>query len=304
MKKQQQQQLSEEFVRRKKLEIYGVKDDYKNDIYEKLLLMETIDRKNYVEKINKCFNNNMMSNEAENDVFMNVFLSSNINVENAIETYCKKIDGIIVKKMEKWYEEYKKKKYFKKHGFDENMLNNIVNEVTHELLVNMETNIDRNFGVKEINKYMNNIEISTEIERGIFCATLINIYQRRIISRNTIGDYFHELFNICANLDTNDKKINNQFLKYAILNKEISPFRVGFLTPQQMHIQRWFPYYQKRDREIEAINHVAAYKDYENKCQSCGGVDFYSYEQQLRSADEPASKFIVCLDCKSTILQL
>jgi len=52
-----------------------------------------------------------------------------------------------------------------------------------------------------------------------------------------------------------------------------------------MHPIRYIPYFKKKERENETINNNGVYKDYENKCEKCGGVDFTSYNQQLRLLD-------------------
>jgi DNA-directed RNA polymerase subunit M/transcription elongation factor TFIIS len=184
-----------------------------------------------------------------------------------------------------------------------NFITKSAHDISFELLLDVEKNLDRNYAVKELDKYLNNIIMSSEIERGIFESVLINVSQQKLQHNIFYPNYFSELYNICRNLDLTDENIDNTTLLPSILNGEIHPHSVAFLSPQQMHPTRWKSFYQKKERETETINHTGAYKDYDNKCKNCGGVDFHSYEQQLRSADEPASKFIICIDCNYTVIQ-
>lgn len=204
----------------------------------------------------------------------------------------------IIKKMsldKKWFAREKIKNY--------NFVSHSANDISYNLLSEVENNVDRNYSIKELDKYLNNIIIATEIERGLFESVLINISQKNLQTSVFYPTYYSELHNICRNLDVNDESVGNKTLLPSILNGEIHPVYVAFLSPQQLHPMKWKSFYQKKERESDTINHVGAYKDYENKCKNCGGVDFHSYEQQLRSADEPASKFIICIDCNSTVIQ-
>jgi DNA-directed RNA polymerase subunit M/transcription elongation factor TFIIS len=176
-------------------------------------------------------------------------------------------------------------------------------DISLELLSDVEKNLNRKYAVNEFNKYIDNVLIASEIERGLFENTLIEISQKNIKIDMFYPRYFFELHNICNNLDQENKSVNNQTFKPMILRGEIQPRCIAFMTPQQMHPMRYSGYYQKKERENETINNNGVYKDYENKCEKCGGVDFNSYTQQLRAADEPASKFITCIDCNHTVIQ-
>lgn len=184
-----------------------------------------------------------------------------------------------------------------------NFITKSADDISYDLLLDVEKNLDRNYAIAELDKYLNNKIMSTEIERGIFENVLINVSQHKMQNNIFYPNYYSELYNICRNLDLTDKSIDNTTLLPSILIGDIHPHSVAFLSPQQMHPTRWMAYYQKKERETETINHTGAYKDCDNKCKNCGGVDFHSYEQQLRSADEPASKFIICIDCNYTVIQ-
>lgn len=186
----------------------------------------------------------------------------------------------------------------KSYGF----MTNITEDIPYELIVDAENSIDRKEAVKKINKYLKNEMLSMELERGLFEYILIHIGTKKIQRHYCVPTYQIELYNICSNLDPKNNEIDNQTLLPAILNGEISPRLVPFLSPQQIHPMRWLSILQKRSREDQAMTSLATYEDPENKCKNCGCIKFHSYEQQLRSADEPANKFIVCIDCGYTVI--
>jgi DNA-directed RNA polymerase subunit M/transcription elongation factor TFIIS len=197
---------------------------------------------------------------------------------------------------------------FDKNGIDRekirmyNFSTKIGNDFPIEILIEAENNINRKNAVEQIDKYLNNEMFSMELEKGLFEYVLIHVSSKKSQPHFCVPIYYNMLIDICRNLDQDDKSIDNQTLRPGILNGEIKPYYVAFLTPQQLHPKRWIQYFQKKAREDDAMNHVATYKDVDNKCKNCGGIEFHSYEQQLRSADEPANKFIICIDCGYTVI--
>jgi DNA-directed RNA polymerase subunit M/transcription elongation factor TFIIS len=176
------------------------------------------------------------------------------------------------------------------------------NDIPLTLLKEAENSIDRKTAIDKINALLGNEILSMELEKGLFEYAMIHISTKKLQYHYCIPTYEMELYNICSNLDKNNKETDNQTLRTSILNYEINPRLVPFLSPQQVHPKRWLSIIQKRSREDQALTSVATYEDPENKCKNCGCIKFHSYEQQLRSADEPADKFIVCIDCGYTVM--
>lgn len=183
-----------------------------------------------------------------------------------------------------------------------NFATKIAQDIPYGLLIEAENSIDRKFAVYEIDKYLNDEILSMELEKGLFEYTLTHISTKKLQYHYCNPTYQKTLYDICCNLDTNNEDINNQTLKSAILSGKTDPKMVAFMTPQQLHPMRWMSVIQRKAREDQALMSVATYKDEENPCKNCSGVEFHSYEQQLRSADEPASKFIVCATCSNTVI--
>jgi DNA-directed RNA polymerase subunit M/transcription elongation factor TFIIS len=172
-------------------------------------------------------------------------------------------------------------------------------DISYNLLLEAEK-IDRKSAIEKIDKYLNNKMLSMDLERGLFEHVLI--HSKKLQVHLFAPTYFHELYNICENLNESNESINNKTLCAAIKSGQIRSQIVPFLSPQQLHPDHWIFFGKKKAREDETIHHVGAYIDNENPCKNCGGIEFHSYEQQLRSADEPANKFITCIKCCFTVI--
>jgi transcription elongation factor S-II len=83
-----------------------------------------------------------------------------------------------------------------------------------------------------------------------------------------------------------------------ILDQEISPQTLAFMTHQEMSPELWKTRIDmkiKRDTS-RFTNNIEASTDM-FKCRKCKSKKCTYYEMQTRSADEPATIFITCLDC-------
>jgi DNA-directed RNA polymerase subunit M/transcription elongation factor TFIIS len=195
---------------------------------------------------------------------------------------------------------------FDKHSLEKNyishykfVMKNSV-DITYNLLREAETLLDRNNAVKMLNKYIDNEFISNEIEKGMFEYTLLQVVTKKLLHHYCLQIYETKLYTICSNLDLNDKNIENQTLLPAILSGEIKPYMVSFLSPQQLHPKRWESVIQKRLREDDAMYNIETTDEYE--CPKCNEKKCTVETIQLRSADEPANKFVVCVVCGYTII--
>ena len=81
-------------------------------------------------------------------------------------------------------------------------------------------------------------------------------------------------------------------------NKDISPQNVAFMTHQEYNPTRWKALIEskmKRDASKYDDNIQASTNMY--TCKKCKSSRCTYYEMQTRSADEPATIFVTCLDC-------
>ena len=87
-------------------------------------------------------------------------------------------------------------------------------------------------------------------------------------------------------------------MKKAILDDVIKPNLVPFLSPQQLCPESWADILYKKQYIEVAYNDVATTDIY--KCYKCGARRCKITELQIRSCDEPSTKFITCLECYTT----
>jgi transcription elongation factor S-II len=81
-------------------------------------------------------------------------------------------------------------------------------------------------------------------------------------------------------------------------NGEISPQSLAFMTHQEMNPDRWrILIDQKMKRDANKFtDNIRASTDMFT-CKKCKSKRTTYYELQTRSADEPATIFVTCLDC-------
>jgi DNA-directed RNA polymerase subunit M/transcription elongation factor TFIIS len=217
-------------------------------------------------------------------------------------------DGLTIEKFRKQCLSKLSSLNFDKHSVEKekiklyNFMTDIANDIPYELLVEAEKTIDRKSSVVQLMKYLKDYMLAIELEKGLFEYVLTHVLTKKLQFHYCYPTYLMALDSICRNLDINNKDVNNKTLCPAILKGEINPSLVPFLSPTQIHPKRWLSVLQKKAREEQALSSVSTYDDPENPCKNCGNTKFHSYEQQLRSADEPANKFIICIDCGYTVI--
>jgi DNA-directed RNA polymerase subunit M/transcription elongation factor TFIIS len=173
-------------------------------------------------------------------------------------------------------------------------------EITYELLTHAESLINRTDGWLEIDKYLNNEYLSISVEKGLFESTLLTVINKKYPTHYCEFIYKSSLYDICNNLDLKNEDIDNQTLYYSIINKEIDPLIIAFLSPQQMHPKRWEIINQKKAREDDAMYNIETTDEF--TCSGCGESKSTVDYIQLRSADEPATKFVTCVVCHKTVI--
>jgi len=152
---------------------------------------------------------------------------------------------------------------------------------------------------KKISEKIHNIVedevMSINIERGVFNYTIKEANSKKIIKKwenpRFVQIYLDRLRSIYINLK------NPEFLN-QIKNKEILPQSIAFMTHQEMNTSHWRVLIEQkmiRDANKYTTNIQASTDMF--TCKKCKSKRCTYYELQTRSADEPATIFITCLDC-------
>ena len=137
--------------------------------------------------------------------------------------------------------------------------------------------------------------ISINLEKGIYNYTIKESNGRKIIKKWDnpffVQIYLDRLRSIYTNL-------KNDALLEQIKNNEITPQAIAFMTHQEMQPEHWRVLIDqkiKRDANKYTTNIQASTDMF--TCKKCKSKKCTFYELQTRSADEPATIFITCLDC-------
>ena len=153
----------------------------------------------------------------------------------------------------------------------------------------------RNNIVNKINSFIDNNIMSTNVEKGIFNYALKEANSKKIIKKWEnplfVQLYLDRLRTIYINLK------NTSFIS-QIKNNEIAPKTIAFMSHQEMAPLHWRELIEQKTKRYENkfTNNIQASTDM-FKCKKCKSKRCTYYELQTRSADEPATIFITCLDC-------
>lgn len=140
-----------------------------------------------------------------------------------------------------------------------------------------------------------NTKIAVNLEKAIFNYAIKEATQKKIIKKWE-NPYFKQLY--LDRLRTIINNLKNLDILHQIQTAEIKPETLAFMTHQEMNPQRWTQLIQnkmKRDASKFDMNIEASTDMF--TCKKCKSKKCTYYELQTRSADEPATIFVTCLDC-------
>ena len=151
-----------------------------------------------------------------------------------------------------------------------------------------------------VKKYNSNspLKIKTWLptqKKGVFNFAIKEANLRKIIKKWENGR-FVQLYT--DRLRTIFINLKNSELLNSLNNGEITPQQLAFMTHQEMNPDHWRTLIeQKTVRDANKFsNNIQASTDMFT-CKKCRGKRCTYYELQTRSADEPATIFVTCLDC-------
>lgn len=140
-----------------------------------------------------------------------------------------------------------------------------------------------------------NIKISQNLEKAIFNYAIKEATQKKIIKKWE-NHYFKQLY--IDRLRTIINNLKNPDILQQLQSEEMKPQTFAFMTHQEMNPERWSVLIRqkiKRDASKFTVNIEASTDMF--TCKKCKSKKCTYYELQTRSADEPATIFITCLDC-------
>jgi DNA-directed RNA polymerase subunit M/transcription elongation factor TFIIS len=166
--------------------------------------------------------------------------------------------------------------------------------IENSLINYAEKIIDRGNNIIEINKYINNLKIAVEIENGIFEYALVHITVNNYEQMIVFAVYTDKIREICRNLDPSSH-LQNKTLKENVLNGSLTPRIIAFLSPEQLHPEKWTDVIKKRQYRLDKEQNMATTDLYQ--CKKCKERKCIVTRAQIRSLDEATTTVIHCSIC-------
>lgn len=169
-------------------------------------------------------------------------------------------------------------------------------KINKQSLKYLEKYINREESILEINNILLDVNKSVLIEEGLFEYVLLYSREKRLLDSLMVCVYNDKLNDILKNL--NSTSIDNTYLKNAILSENITSRSVAYLSPQDLHPQRWKEPMRKAALKKYKQENMAVTDQY--PCKKCGERKATVSQSQTRSIDEPMTTFVTCVVCKNT----
>ena len=134
------------------------------------------------------------------------------------------------------------------------------------------------------------------LEKGVYNYAIKEATRQKTVKKwenpQFVTIYTARLRSIYLNL------MNSPLLREQLCNGEVLPQNLAFMTHQEYKPERWKELIEKkmkRDASKYTENIQASTDMY--TCKKCKSTRCTYSEMQTRSADEPATIFVTCLDC-------
>jgi|TARA_B110000967_G_scaffold61304_1_gene63005 transcription elongation factor S-II len=149
--------------------------------------------------------------------------------------------------------------------------------------------------VINLKKILDDDTICSNLEKGIFNYTLEHAGKLNVVKKWD-NNYFVKIY--LDRLRTIYNNLKNEDIKNSMMDKTIKAHSLAFMSHQEMRPDKWDELI--KDKQIRDENKYepkleASTDDF--KCWKCKSKKCTYYQLQTRSADEPMTTFVNCLDC-------
>ena len=157
--------------------------------------------------------------------------------------------------------------------------------------------------VEKLNTILNDIKLSRCIEKSIYNYVIDTAKEKNIMRKWNNNIFLHlymnKVISVYSNLNS-ESYIQNNYLLKEILNKKINPNNIAKLSVYNIFPENWKDLLNEKSKrdELKYKLKPEAMTD-QFKCRKCFSRSCSYYEVQTRSADEPMTQFITCLNCKN-----
>jgi transcription elongation factor S-II len=155
----------------------------------------------------------------------------------------------------------------------------------------------RNNIISKLDVILNNRKHSSNLEKGIYNYSLKQASSRKVIKKWD-NVYFVQIY--IDHLKSIFMNIKNEYILGQLKNGEIKAHMIAFMTHQELNPEKWHQLIDakikrdklKYDTTIQASTNMFT-------CRKCKSKNCTYYQLQTRSADEPMTTFVSCIDCSA-----
>jgi transcription elongation factor S-II len=154
----------------------------------------------------------------------------------------------------------------------------------------------RNNVTNQLNIIIKNDKYSLNLEKAIFNFTINECNQKNIKPKKWNNIHFSQLY--IDHFRTIYWNLKNTNILEKINENSIKPYEFSFMTHQEINPDRWKTLIDKKIKKDKAKyedNLEAATDTF--TCNKCKQKKCTYYQMQTRSADEPMTTFVTCLNC-------
>lgn len=147
-------------------------------------------------------------------------------------------------------------------------------------------------------KLIGNENIASNLEKGVYNYSLEYAHKMNVVKQWS-NQYFVQIYaDRLRSIFLNLKK--NADLLRKLQDKEIKAHRLAYMTHQEMNPESWKELIELKEiRDKNKYNPVLEASTDEFTCRRCKSNQCTYYQMQTRSADEPMTTFVSCINCGS-----
>jgi DNA-directed RNA polymerase subunit M/transcription elongation factor TFIIS len=148
---------------------------------------------------------------------------------------------------------------------------------------------------KRFLKLIDNPKIVENIEKGVFNFAIKEATKKKLIKKWD-NPYFVIIYK--DRLRTVYINLHNKELVSKIVNKQIKAHKIAFMTHQEMDPEKWNELLElKKLHEDNLYSPKIDANTDDFTCRKCKSKKCSYYQLQTRSADEPMTTFVTCINC-------
>ena len=151
--------------------------------------------------------------------------------------------------------------------------------------------------IKSMNDIINNDIMSRNIEKSIYNKTIQTAEEYKIIKR------WDNKFFVLLYVDKFKMiyfNLKNPELLKKVLDKTFKTSELAFKTHQELYPEKWDKLIEEKKQRLENKYFPKIEASTDNFiCRKCKSNKCTYYQLQTRSADEPMTTYVTCIDCGS-----